>query len=88
MYTQHRLYQRFGEQLTNSEHNKNKIDHITYTMLLQHTNTSSVSAIVRDYFRWVPPAFSADDVSLELYEATVGSDLEKRFPVDSQYCSR
>lgn len=57
-------------------------------MLLQHTNTSSVSAIVRDYFRWAPPAFTADDVSLELYEATVGSDLEKRFPVDSQYCSR
>ena len=46
------------------------------------------SAIVRDYFRWSTPAFTAEDVTMELYEATVGSDLQKRFPVDSQYCSR
>ena len=61
--------------------NINKIYHTPHTMLL-------VSGIVRDYFRWAPPAFTAEDVSLELYEATVGSELERRFPVDSQYCSR
>ena len=47
-----------------------------------------LSAIVRDYFRWSTPAFNVDDASLELYEATVGSDLQKRFPVDSQHCLR
>ena len=49
-----------------------------------------LSTIVKNYFRWSPPFTAEDaDVSLqELYDATVGSDLQKRFPVDSQYCLR
>ena len=44
--------------------------------------------MVQDYFRWTPPSFSLEDVTLELYKATVGSELQKKFPVDAQYCSR
>ena len=47
-----------------------------------------MSEIVKEYFRWAPPSFSVSEVTLELFEATVGSELEKKFPVDSQYCSR
>ena len=46
------------------------------------------SAIAQEYFRWTLPTFAATDVTLELYQATVGSALQRRFPVDPQYCSR
>jgi len=47
-----------------------------------------MSASVQEYFSWSNPTLTLEDVTLELYEATVGSELERKFPVDSQYCSR
>ena len=46
------------------------------------------SDIVKDFFRWIPPKFSADAVTLKLFHDTVGSDLNNRYPVDNAYCSR
>ena len=46
------------------------------------------SDIVKDFFKWVPPKFSADAVTSKLFHDTVGSDLNNRYPVDTAYCSR
>ena len=46
------------------------------------------SDIVKDFFKWVPPKFSADAVTSKLFHETVGSDLNNRYPVDTAYCSR
>ena len=49
---------------------------------------NEASDIVKDFFKWVPPKFSADAVTSKLFHDTVGSDLNNRYPVDTAYCSR
>jgi len=46
------------------------------------------SDIVKDFFKWIPPKFSAGAVTSKLFHDTVGSDLNSRYPVDNAYCSR
>ena len=46
------------------------------------------SDIVKDFFRWIPPKFSAEAVTSKLFHDTAGSDLSNRYPVDNAYCSR
>ena len=46
------------------------------------------SDIVKDFFKWIPPKFSASAVTSKLFRDTVGSDLNSRYPVNNVYCSR
>ena len=46
------------------------------------------SDIVKDFFKWIPPKFSAGAVTSKLFHDTVGSDLNSRYPVDNAFCSR
>jgi len=46
------------------------------------------SDIVMEFFKWIPPKFSAEAVTSKLFHDTVGSVLNNRYPVDNAYCSR
>ena len=45
----------------------------------------SYEDIVKDFFRWKCPNLSNKKCSLDLYSATIGSELQQKYPVDVEF---
>ena len=45
----------------------------------------SYEDMVKDFFRWKCPNLSNKKCSLDLYSATIGSELQQKYPVDVEF---